>query len=628
MTTTKLHTHDGLDPWNDAEDLSNTQAVLGIVHALELWITQAQQEQKSITLSHREWSLLIRKHPAHDGKLLKKWVISKTYLSLCQKGMLELNPTLLRVLQVKKIRSLSGVTPVTVLTKPFPCPGRCIFCPTDVRMPKSYLADEPGAMRAFRAEFDPYTQVKGRIDTLYANGHPVDKIELLILGGTWSSYPKNYQSEFIQRCFDAMNNQTSDSLTHAQELNEKAQHRNVGLVVETRPDHVTYRELVWMRTLGATKVQMGLQSMDDEVLALNHRGHTVAQSAQALRRLRRAGFKLVLHWMPNLLGSTPEKDLADFKRIWSHLDIQPDELKIYPCSLLENAELYQYWQEGKWQAYSDDELIHLTAECKKLIPPYCRVNRVFRDIHPHHIVTGMNRLNFRQMVLAHMQKNQSSCQCIRCREIKDLSEYVTLDVVVEEWPQMHPLADPSAYLISQPHRFSTQPKQAEQAEQAENIVQVTQENIEDPNNELAKETTLYLYQYPYQTNISQEIFLSFETQTGKLAGFLRLSLPDTQHPLTEKVTQHLPELHAAALVREVHVYGASLHLGSRAPSGQHQGLGTRLLTMAEKIAHTYGYTHMAIIASVGTRLYYQARGYHLQGTYMLKDMSQMMTSNT
>jgi histone acetyltransferase (RNA polymerase elongator complex component) len=620
MTVTESQiSSDGLDPWIAAEDLSNTHAVLGIVRAVEAEIEHAQNNGEYYQISHRAWSILIRKFPSHDGKLLKKWVILKTYLSLCEQGQVILNPHILKALQVKKIRSLSGVTPVTVLTKPFPCPGRCIFCPTDVRMPKSYLADEPGAMRAFRADFDPYTQVNGRIATLYANGHPVDKIELLILGGTWSSYPKNYQSTFIQRCFDAMNQVNSESLAHAHQLNESAQHRNVGLVVETRPDHVTHREISWMRSLGVTKVQMGLQSMNDHVLKINHRGHTVAQSAKALRRLRRAGFKLVLHWMPNLLGATPQQDLADFKKIWSHPDIQPDELKIYPCSLLENAELYEYWKRGEWQAYSDEELIELTAECKKIIPPYCRINRVFRDIHPHHIVTGMNRLNFRQMVQAYMQRHKSKCNCIRCREIKDLSEYIQLEVKESKWPLLHPLSDqgsglPSIQAVLAHQDLHKKRTQEIAQKETQEIAQMKEEVLERSQKEI--QDHLQIYQYPYTTSISQEIFLSFETNAGKLAGFLRLSLPF----LPEDNVEHVIELKGAALVREVHVYGASLHLGSRAPSGQHQGLGTRLLTYAEKISQTHGYTRLAIIASIGTRLYYQARGYHLADTYMIKDL--------
>ena len=534
---------DGFDPWIDAEDLENEAAIRGLVKELE--------EEKYTEITDEVWSSLSRKYTGKNGQRLKKWVFLRTYISLCELDEVEVNPLILKLLQVKKVRSLSGVTPVTVLTKPYPCPGKCIFCPTDVRMPKSYLADEPGAMRAYRAEFDPFEQVQGRIETLYANGHSVSKIELLILGGTWSSYTKKYQEEFIRRCLDAMNQQTSPHLEAAQTLNEQATHRNVGLVVETRPDHVTFKEVAWMRTLGVTKVQMGLQSMNDEILALNHRGHTVEESAEALRRLRRAGFKLVLHWMPNLLGATPQSDLEDFKKIWTHPDIQPDELKIYPCSLLKNAELYHYWQRGEWEAYSDQDLIELTAECKALVRPYCRINRVFRDIHPHHIVTGMNRLNFRQMVKQYMAKEQTECRCIRCREVKG--------------------------------------------------------KIDDPKQ-------LSLDPYRYETSISTEYFLNYQTPQQQIAGFLRLSLPHCP----DKDVDHVPELKGAALVREVHVYGPALQFGQRQSGTQHQGVGTRLLEDAQRIARSAGYQKLAIIASVGTRAYYQKRGFNLQGTYMIK----------
>ena len=204
------------------------------------------------------------------------------------------------------MRSLSGVSTVTVLTEPYTCPGNCIFCPDDKELPKSYLREEPGAARAFQNAFDPYLQVQSRLDSYRAIGHPVNKIELLILGGSWSSYPDAYQEHFIKRCFDAMNGEDAPDLTTAQKLNESAQSRNVGLVVETRPDMVTPSEITRMRTLGVTKVQMGAQSFDDDILWKNLRGHTVQATLQATALMRAAGFKIVLHWMPNLLGATIE----------------------------------------------------------------------------------------------------------------------------------------------------------------------------------------------------------------------------------------------------------------------------------------------------------------------------------
>ena len=256
---------------------------------------------------------------------LHKSALVAAYHQLVESGEWEADEGLLAVIRLKPVRTLSGVTTVTVLTKPYPCPGKCIFCPDDVRMPKSYLPDEPGAMRALEHNFDPYTQVRSRLEALAAVGHPIDKIELLILGGTFSSYRRDYQEWFVKRCYQAMNasqhgetNRNQDEreefsvepvetddhgpLMQFHLLNETAMHRNVGLSIETRPDEVTPDELTWWRLLGVTKIQMGVQNLDDRILKLNQRGHTVAETHRAVALLRAAGFKIVLHWMPGLLG--------------------------------------------------------------------------------------------------------------------------------------------------------------------------------------------------------------------------------------------------------------------------------------------------------------------------------------
>jgi elongator complex protein 3 len=290
----------------------------------------------------------VRRHPLPGGRgYLGKHMLVAAYKQLTASGEWPANPRLLARIRMKPVRTLSGVTVVTVLTKPYPCPGKCIFCPTDVRMPKSYLPDEPGAMRALQHEFDPFEQVIARLEALEAVGHPTDKVELLILGGTWSAYRKDYQEWFVRRCFEALNGVEAITLPEAQAYNETAEHRNVGLVIETRPDHIDTQEMAWLRYLGVTKVQLGAQSCDDRILALNKRGHTVGETLRAVALLRAGGFKIVLHWMPNLLGATPESDRSDFLRLWD--GFCPDEIKIYPNQLLENAELYEYWQRGEFK---------------------------------------------------------------------------------------------------------------------------------------------------------------------------------------------------------------------------------------------------------------------------------------
>ncbi|MBP8047477.1 MAG: radical SAM protein, partial [Anaerolineales bacterium] len=347
---------------------------------------------------------LLRRHPLEGGGYLNKAALVAAYNEMVAAGTIEPDGALLERIRMKPMRTLSGVTTVTVLTKPYPCPGKCIFCPTDVRMPKSYLPDEPGAMRALEHAFDPFTQVESRIRALTNLGHPTDKIELLILGGTWSSYRRDYQEWFVKRCFDAMNNVNEDKykiepkekasnpdveLAKAQAINESSLHRNVGLVIETRPDEINPDEIQWLRHLGVTKVQMGAQSFDDHVLEINKRGHDVECTREATALLRAAGFKIVLHWMPNLLGATPQSDREDFARMWE--DFCPDEIKIYPNQLLANAELYEYWQRGEFHPYTTDDLVDLIADIKPTIPRYCRVNRVIRDIPGNNVVEGNTR---------------------------------------------------------------------------------------------------------------------------------------------------------------------------------------------------------------------------------------------
>ncbi len=358
----------------------------------------------------------IRQHPLPDGVgFLSKHALITAYRNQILQGIRQENRELLQKIRLKPMRTLSGVTTVTVLTKPFPCPGQCIFCPDYEEMPVSYLPDEPGAMRALFHKYDPFTQVVSRIEALYEIGHPTDKIELLILGGSWTAYEQDYQSWFIKRCFEALNGVESETLEEAQLINETALHKNVGLVLETRPDMINPRELARMRKYGVTKVQLGIQSLDDQILALNSRGHTVERARRGVALLRAAGFKIVLHWMPNLLGATLESDRADFDLLWK--DFCPDELKIYPTQLLEDTGLYDYWRKGKYTPYTTDQLISLIADLKPTIPRYCRVNRVIRDIPSHNVVDGNKRTSLRQDIHEELLRRGESCSCIRCREV-------------------------------------------------------------------------------------------------------------------------------------------------------------------------------------------------------------------
>lgn len=423
-------------------------------------------------LMGKAYNRTIRNFTRRGLPWLSKAQVLHAYEALCEQGYMTFDPDLRTHLQMKPMRTQSGVTVVTVLTKPYPCPGKCVFCPTDVRMPKSYLHDEPGAQRAERHGFDPYEQTAVRLRALEQIGHPTEKIELLILGGTWSSYRRDYQEWFVKRCFDAMNGFDAHSLAEAQAANATGKRRNVGLVVETRQDHIDVDELRWLRTLGVTKVQVGIQSMDERILALNQRGHDAQSTRDAFRLLRLAGFKIHGHWMANLLGATPVSDIVDFGRLWSDPAIRPDELKLYPCMLVENAELYDFWRRGEYQPYTEQEVLNVLVACKAQVPRYVRLNRVIRDFPTTNVVEGNKKANLRQLAQQELIDRGTPCQCIRCREVR---------------------RDPVAG------------------------------------------ADLSLRTLTYETDATTEHFLSYESADDRLAGFLRLSFPhrDQPHPLPE-----------------------------------------------------------------------------------------------
>jgi len=580
--------------------------------------------EKLPLLTPKVVSQVVRKHPRLDKDLFAKDQLVKAYRSMAgSHGLQALKPEILKAIQMKPIRTQSGVTPVTVLTKPFPCPGKCIFCPNDIRMPKSYLADEPGAQRAERNYFDPYLQTYNRLQAFHNIGHSSEKIEIIILGGTWSYYPEKYQIWFVKECFRAMNDflhlddretildryrsmeaayqaqkkfapsdnpATNQAQLAAQEIhgrdlnktynqvvselyvaperiagfdayqaasweeleaqhliNETADSRNVGLVIETRPDNISEAEVLRIRRLGCTKTQIGFQSLQDSVLELNKRGHDVAATRRAVGLLRQAGFKIHAHWMANLYGSSVELDKKDYRILFTDPDFKPDELKIYPCSLIDSAELMQYYQKGLWKPYNYEELLEVLLFCLQNTPKYTRLTRVIRDIPSTDIVEGNKLTNFRQIAEQKLAAAGEFSQDIRAREIRQ-----------------------------------------------------TQVNLED----------LVLDEVCYKTTVSHEVFMQYlvndETnspgQPPKIAAFLRLSFP--------KKPSFIKELAGSALIREVHVYGQAVGIGQKdAGKAQHLGLGTRLLSRARELAKEKNFTTLAVISAVGTREYYRKRGF-------------------
>ena len=498
----------------------------------------------------------------------------KAYHKLVKEKRIKPNKEIEKVLQIKKIRSLSGIIIVSVLTKPYPCPGKCLYCPLQKGIPKSYLKGEPAVDRAVLLKYHPYHQVQARLKTLEEIGHPIDKIDLRIIGGTWSYYPKQYQTWFIKECFRAANEYPSPTLPpppqrgggglrrgwggleKEQKKNERAKCRIIGITIETRPDFIDEKEIKRLRRLGVTRVELGVQSIYDDVLKLNRRGHKVEETIRATKLLKDAGFKICYQMMPNLYGSNLKRDLEMFKQLFSNPRFCPDYLKIYPCALLKEASLYKVYKEGKYKPYSFKELLWLLKEIKKIVPYWVRIQRIVRDIPAQEIVEGPTKIsNLRQIIHQDMQKEGWRCKCIRCREVKE--DY--------------------------------NPKEK-----------------------------VYLFREDYWAQDGYEIFLSFENKKRtKLFSLLRLRIP-SQYFIREK--HFLSVLEGAAIIREIHTYGKLVALGQKEIAPQHRGLGKKLMKEAEKIAkEEFGLKKMAVIAGVGVRGYFRKLGYRLKDTYMVKN---------
>lgn len=570
----------------------------------------------------------------------------------------DLERELLRVIRIKPRRTASGVATITVITKPWPCSGDCVFCPSDLRMPKSYLHDEPACARAEQNRFDPYLQVSSRLTALSQMGHATDKIELIVLGGTWTDYPESYQVWFMSELFRALNDdavadeaanpmlrrsrgrggaeaamravpdgclprgvaarraryreclQSKDAealvqrraelqavvdaglgggrgsynaavkelygagsawgramswqsgsweeLERQQRANEQARHRVVGLVIETRPDAVSARSLHAIRRLGCTKVQMGVQSIDQRVLDVNERRVDVARMEEAFALCRLFGFKIHAHFMVNLLGSTPHADKADYLRFVGPGPFQPDEVKLYPCALIEGTRLVGRHKSGEWEPYTEEELLDVLAADIVATPSFCRVSRMIRDFSSNDIVAGNKKPNLRQMVERRLAASaQESVREIRYREIGS--------------------------------------------------------DAPDPDE-------LELDVVAYETPTSVERFLQWVTPEGKIAGFLRLSLPDQGFvaECAKRCGDDAPVCLREAMIREVHVYGVAARVGQEGVAAQHRGLGRSLVARACGLAREAGFERINVISAVGTREYYRSLGFADHGLYQQK----------
>jgi len=527
-----------------------------IASALEQGVTN----RKALFLVVRDVSSSLRAHMPPIRKLLAAY-----------REIVAENPELSsekfeEMLTKSRVRSLSGVAVITVLTKPYACPGQCVYCPTEQRMPKSYLANEPAAARALACDFDPYTQVQRRLRALTDNGHAADKIELIVKGGTWSSYPWDYQRDFIKRCFDACNEfrsdakQDSEDLHEAQTINETAGYRIIGLTLETRPDRITQQEIARLRELGCTRIELGVQSVDDQKLELCRRGHNTDAVVRATQLLKDAGYKTDYHMMPQLPGTTPKRDLRELYELFDNPAFRPDMLKIYPCTVIESAELHEWWKDGRYAPYSDDELKTVIKKAKLHVPRYCRLSRIIRDIPSPDIKAGNSVTSLRQQIQQEMAKDGLRCNCLRCREVGRQQELLTAEPV--------------------------------------------------------------FFDDAYEASGGMEHFLSIEDEERRAVfAFCRLRLPEVRECENAKVREIIPEIQGCAFIRELHTYGHLVPIDTNDPNAaQHRGHGKTLMAEAERIARAAGYEKMAVISGVGVRRYYQKMGYELEGTYMIKKL--------
>lgn len=352
------------------------------------------------------------------GKVPRDSDILASYRDLVDRGTIVADPALLKLLTTRGVRTMSGVTPFAVMTKPYICPGMCTFCPLELGMPKSYLSDEPAAARAKQMNFDPRLQIESRLTQLTETGHDTDKIELIVIGGTFSNYPEEYKRSFFKDMIDTINGVVSNTLEEAQIFNESAARRIVGISIETRPDWIDEKEVRLLRELGVTKIQVGVQAFDEAILSRIKRGHTLDRVGEATRLLKDAGIKVCYHFMPNLPGSTPDLDRKMAHIMYEDIRFKPDFVKIYPAQVIPGTEMFKEWERGEFAPYDDDLLKEVLKDVKKMTPPFVRIDRLVRDISKKWVAAGTKATNMRQYIQLEMKQEGWSCQCIRCREVK------------------------------------------------------------------------------------------------------------------------------------------------------------------------------------------------------------------
>ena len=480
----------------------------------------------------------------------------------------------LRLLLKAPTRTLSGVSPVAVMPKPFPCVGKCTYCPKGVNAPQSYTGFEPMTMRAMQEGYDPHKQVAVRLQQYFQQGHPIDKCHLILMGGTFLAVPEKYRHEFLKGCFDEFNGFKARTFEEAKKANEKAAHRVIGATFETRPDWCFEKEIDDALYLGGTQMELGVQTLSDEVYEKVQRGHTVADVAKATRLLKNSAFKVGYHMMPGLFA-TPDEDEEYFRMLFEDEGFKPDMLKIYPAMVLKGTRLYEQYKKGEFSPYDTETAAEVIARITKYIPKYARVMRVQRDIPSTIVEAGVKHSNLRQLVDAKLRKMGVQCACIRCREIGN--------------------------------------KERKEGEGGRNDRMEEKSGNEKKGTRKKEKVKLALKRLDYAASNGEEIFLSFEDKVkDALAGFCRLRIPHESH--RKEIT------HKSALVRELHVYGSEVAIGKdEKGKAQHRGMGRKLLFEAERIAREeFSMNKMVVISGVGAREYYYKLGYAADGVYVSK----------
>lgn len=474
----------------------------------------------------------------------------------------------------KPTKSISGIVPVAVMLPPKACKhGTCTYCPS-LNVPQSYTPKSPVVMRAAELGYDAYEQVKARIKAFQVMHHPTDKIELIIMGGTFLEYDIAFQYDFIKRCYDALNGEDSETLEMAQKMNETAEHRCVALCVETRPDECI-KYIDRMRDFGVTRVELGVQMPDDNIYKVVKRKHDVKDVVDATRALRNAGFKIGYHIMPGLPGSDMRKDLQLFRKIFSDEKFKPDQIKIYPCQVIRGSELEKHYWNKTYRPYSKEQIEKLLTGMMEIVPRYCRVMRVMREIPPEYLVAGTTRIDLRKDVEEKLRKEGSKLKEIRYRE-------VGFNLNHSSKSQMREIGFNSEEL----------------------------------------DTNLELKITKYRASDGDEYFLEIVNKDDILFGLLRLRVVDgkTREPTRFKGDIETRE-HRSAIIRELHIYGQSLKLDEKnSKASQHKGFGKMLMKEAEKIAVREKCEKISVISGVGVREYYRNLGYELEKSYMIKHL--------